>query len=141
MSCLPLLTRRVTPLLPGTPEAATRKDSGDVSVGLWWAGTSALSITVNRMIMRLFDGVGCAPRRAFSLFGHRRRLLFSNYSTRVVYTPTASCYSLHVHQCMWAHTDARPKPRTIMQAPAVHRASITRCRKCGRGWSTDAVYG
>lgn len=28
----------------GTPEATTRKDVGDVSVGLWWAGTSALSL-------------------------------------------------------------------------------------------------
>jgi len=87
-------------MLPGTPEATTRKDVGDVSVGLWWTGTSALSIIVNRMIMRLFDGVGCAPRRAFSLFGHRRRLLFSNYSACIVYTPTVSRYSpcapLHV---------------------------------------------
>ncbi|KYN23044.1 hypothetical protein ALC57_04828 [Trachymyrmex cornetzi] len=62
VGCLSLLMGHVNP-----HTGSNDKEGSDVSVGLWWAGTSALSIIVNRMIMRLFDGVGCASSGLLSL--------------------------------------------------------------------------
>ncbi|EGI62495.1 hypothetical protein G5I_09175 [Acromyrmex echinatior] len=58
------VVRDVGHVIPYT--GSNDKEGSDVSVGLWWAGTPALSIIVNRMIMRLFD-VGCASSGLLSL--------------------------------------------------------------------------
>ncbi|KYQ49837.1 hypothetical protein ALC60_11012 [Trachymyrmex zeteki] len=72
------------------------KEGSDVSVGLWWAGTSALSIIVNRMIMRLFDGVGCASSGLLSLRSSPGATILELFDAHSIHTYGFPLLSPHI---------------------------------------------
>lgn len=116
---------------------------------------SALSITVNRMIMRLFDGVGCARPSLLSRRSPPEATILELFGARSIHTLPTRRLSRSPPRCTCAdsctHEHAHPKScylRTIMRASGASGVSnemqevrarvihLQRLRERGQRWKS-----